>query len=140
MTNASSVTTAQTLEAVNAQIAENQVDLPVAVAANQQQGTAAQVAAVKALGISVTTKASPVQTLAVENVNGSGAAAVAASTSTSAAKASATAKAKATKATSSASASAATASVTAAAKKGKNGAKRDVMRWAKRMMVGEESS
>jgi hypothetical protein len=33
------VTTSQSLAAVTEQIAENQVDLPVAVAANQQQGT-----------------------------------------------------------------------------------------------------
>jgi hypothetical protein len=36
------VTTAQTLAGVTAQIAENNVDLPVAIAANNQQGTTGQ--------------------------------------------------------------------------------------------------
>lgn len=133
------VTTSQTLEGIDAQIAQNQVDLPVAVAANQQAGTGEAVqglAAVNALlGVSVTTKASPVQTLSVENV---GVNAAGAATTTLATQAGAGAKA----------------SSTAAAKKGKNGgngaganaagiskdgSKRILSKWAKRMVVKESA-
>jgi hypothetical protein len=119
-----------------AQIAENQVDLPVAVAANQNAGTDTAVQGLKAvsalLGLTVTSKASPVQTLAVENINGAGAAAAAVSASSS----TATAKAKATK-SAKASSSASATGEGAAKKAGKNNNKRAMLKWANRMV--EES-
>lgn len=133
--SANQITTSQSLSAVTAQIAENQVDLPVAIAANQQQGTPSQIAAVANAAViagapSITTKASPVMTLAVSNVNGVGAAAAVSSVSTS------TSAAKATKASKSAASASATA---ASSKKGKANNKRveGTLKWAKRMV--EES-
>lgn len=85
---------------MTAQIAENVVDLPVAVAANQNVGSDTQVAALAAvkamLGVTVTSKASAVETPTVENVNGAGVAAAAAATTQKATKASKTKSAKAT--------------------------------------------
>ncbi len=43
------VKTAQTLDGITSQVAENIVDLPVAVAANQQQGTTEAVDGLKAV-------------------------------------------------------------------------------------------
>ncbi|KAH8772199.1 hypothetical protein BGZ57DRAFT_740882, partial [Hyaloscypha finlandica] len=89
--SANQITTAQTLADVTEQIAENNVDLPVAIAANQQQGTAAQIQANEAvkvlLGLTVTSKAAAVQTLAVENV-GVNAAGASVATSSATSKAS----------------------------------------------------
>ncbi|KAE9370415.1 hypothetical protein N431DRAFT_442254 [Stipitochalara longipes BDJ] len=131
--SANQITTAQTLSGISAQIAENNVDLPVAVAANQQQGTTEQTQAneaVKALlGVTVTSKAAAVQTLSVENV---GVNAAAASVATSSATTKAGKAGKAGKATA---AAASTATATAAAKKGKNNNKRESsLKWAKRAL------
>jgi len=133
------VTTAQTLAGVTAQVAENNVDLPVAVAANQQQGTTEQTQANEAvkgnslsllsvlLGITVTSKAAAIQTLSVENV---GVNAAAASVATSSAT---TKSGKAGKAGKATAAAASTATTTATAKKGKNNNKRESgLKWAKR--------
>ncbi|PMD46264.1 hypothetical protein L207DRAFT_577133 [Hyaloscypha variabilis F] len=125
------ITTAQTLAGVTAQVAENNVDLPVAVAANQQQGTTEQTQANEAvkvlLGITVTSKAAAIQTLSVENV---GVNAAAASVATSSAT---TKSGKAGKAGKATAAAASTATTTATAKKGKNNNKRESgLKWAKR--------
>lgn len=101
------------------EIQENQVDLPAAVAANQNAGTDEAVQGLAAvntlLGLTITSKAAPVQTVAVENNNS------AAAVATDAATISATSS-KAPKATA------------ATAKKGKNNGKRDsVLKWAKRV-------
>jgi len=93
--SANTINTAQTLEGINNQIAVNQVDLPVAVAANQNAGTNEAVQGLAAanalLGISITSKASPTQTLAANAGNGAAAAAAttAATTTSKAAKATA---------------------------------------------------
>lgn len=138
------VSTAQTLEGIDAQIAENQVDLPAAVAANQQQGTDQAVKGLAAmngmyiplyhftpltypalLGITVTSKAAAVQTLSRENIG------------TNAAVATSVATAKASKAT--AASSSATAKAAAAAKKGKNNnnKRESSLKWAKRALLEE---
>lgn len=135
--SASTITTAQTLEGVDNQIAENQIDLPVAIAANQNAGSGAAVqglAAVKALlGISVTSKAAAVQTPALANVG----------TNAPVATTTATAKAGAGlnggKGTNTAVVTATTTSATAGkgnAKRGKNNKnRRDTeLKWAKRMI------
>lgn len=102
------------------EIAQNQIDLPAAVAANQNAGTGEAVQGLAAvnslLGLTVTSKAAAVQTVAV-------------------ATSSATSKAgKGTKATAAA-ASAASATTTATAKKSKNNNKRNgSLKWAKRAM------
>ncbi|PQE12217.1 hypothetical protein CJF31_00000397 [Rutstroemia sp. NJR-2017a BVV2] len=85
--SANQITTSQTLAAIDAQVQQNNIDLPVAIAANQNAGAAEQgfAAANALLKESVTSKASPVQTLAVANINGAGAAAAATSSSSSAA-------------------------------------------------------
>lgn len=135
---AAKITTSQTLAGIDAQIAENIVDLPVAVAANQNVGTAAQVDALaannKLLGVTVTTKAAPVQTLAVENVGTN--VAVAAGTGTAlVSNAAAKATGTATKAVAAASATSSKAASTKAAKSGKNNNKREsALKWAKRMI------
>ncbi|KAG9233367.1 hypothetical protein BJ875DRAFT_46340 [Amylocarpus encephaloides] len=72
-------TKADTVEAVDDQVAINKADLPVAIAANQNAGTpealaAASVAADLA-GLSVTSSESPTQTLAQENIGTTSAAA-----------------------------------------------------------------
>lgn len=63
---ASKISTAQTLEGIQAQIQQNKVDLAAAVAANQVDGTSTQLDASKnvnqLLGISVVSKAAAVQT------------------------------------------------------------------------------
>ncbi|KAF7907628.1 uncharacterized protein EAF01_005214 [Botrytis porri] len=94
--SANTISTAQTLKAIEAQVQENNVDLPVAVAANQAAGSADGVkgfnGANALLSASVTSKAAPVMTLAVENVGVN--AAVASTTTTSSAEATATTAAK----------------------------------------------
>ncbi|TGO90730.1 hypothetical protein BPOR_0053g00210 [Botrytis porri] len=94
--SANTISTAQTLKAIEAQVQENNVDLPVAVAANQAAGSADGVkgfnGANALLSASVTSKAAPVMTLAVENVGVN--AAVAYTTTTSSAEATATTAAK----------------------------------------------
>jgi len=140
--SANTITTAQTLEGVDNQIAENQIDLPVAIAANQNAGSGAAVqgkaAADALLGISVTSKASPVETPALENVG----------SNAPVASAIATAKAgdglKSSKGTATATAAAATTSATLTSTgKGNGGGgknnnnKRDGgLKWAKRMPGG----
>lgn len=70
---ASKISTAATLEEVEAQVQQDQKDLPAAVAANQNAGTPEQVAALdtvsKMLDISVTTRPAPVQTPAEDAAN-----------------------------------------------------------------------
>lgn len=64
--SAETISTAQTLDGINKQIAQNQIDLPAAIQANQNAGsTSAEqgLAAVNALlGITVTSSAAPTQT------------------------------------------------------------------------------
>ncbi|KAF7941429.1 hypothetical protein EAE99_001066 [Botrytis elliptica] len=95
--SANTISTAQTLKAIEAQVQENNVDLPVAVAANQAAGSADGVkgfnGANALLSASITSKAAPVMTLAVENV-GVNAAVASTTSSTSSAKATATTAAK----------------------------------------------
>ncbi|KAM3075501.1 hypothetical protein ACMFMG_007647 [Clarireedia jacksonii] len=93
--SANQITTAQTLAGIDAQVQQNNVDLPVAIAANQNEGAAAKefAAANALLKASITSKASPVQTLSLENVNVAGAAAATSSSSSSAAATKATATA-----------------------------------------------
>lgn len=126
------ISTAQKLSDIDAQIAQNQVDLAAAVAANQVQGTPEQQAAVKAAevlgGVSVTTKASPVQTLAVVNVNGAATAATTSAKASKAAKATGTAKAGNT--------GAKNGKDTAAANNNK--ARSIGLRWAKRMIISDD--
>ncbi|KAH6680350.1 hypothetical protein B0J14DRAFT_613966 [Halenospora varia] len=136
--NANKINTAQTLEGIDAQIAQNQVDLGTAVAANQQQGTDSQVkakAAADALaGLSLTSKASPTQTLSLENVGQN--AAVATESATKKAGATASAATKASKAS-----KAAATETAATAKKGKNNNNKRgglSLKWAKRAMEGSE--
>ncbi|TGO31065.1 hypothetical protein BPAE_0002g01600 [Botrytis paeoniae] len=93
--SANTISTAQTLKAIEEQVQENNVDLPVAVAANQAAGSADGVkdfnGANALLSASVTSKAAPVMTLAVENVGVNAAVASTTTTSsTSSAKATAT--------------------------------------------------
>ncbi|RDW88989.1 hypothetical protein BP6252_01021 [Coleophoma cylindrospora] len=128
--SANQITTSQSLAAVQAQILQNQKDLPVAVSMNQQQGTsdalAAAVVANNIAGHSVTTSAFPTQTLAIENINGA-AATVASSVASSAATT--TSAAKASKASKAA--------------KGAKASKRAVdesLKWAKRAMGAEDSA
>ncbi|RDW94430.1 hypothetical protein BP5796_00193 [Coleophoma crateriformis] len=134
--SANQITTSQSLAAVQAQILQNQKDLPVAVEMNQNQGTtealAAAVVANNLAGHSVTTTAFPTQTLAIENINGAAAtSAAAAATTTSAAKASTTSKAsKASKAAKGAKASKRAVDESAAA----------ALKWAKRAMGAEDSA
>lgn len=119
--NANVISTAQTASGIKAQVAENIVDLPVAIADNVQQGSEAAVAAnakaANLLAASVTTTAFPQQTQTVANVDAPAAGVAAATTSS-------TKKAKATKA--------------AAAKNNKNNNKRAVLRWAERMVEAVE--
>jgi hypothetical protein len=86
------------------------------------------------LGISVTSVASPVQTLAVANVDGAGAAAASATATTTAGKAG-----KGAANAVSVTAAAATAKASAATKGGKNANRRDTLRWAKRIVDGEST-
>ncbi|TGO60138.1 hypothetical protein BCON_0038g00550 [Botryotinia convoluta] len=93
--SANTISTAQTLKAIEEQVQENNVDLPVAVAANQAAGSADGVkgfnGANALLSASVTSKTAPVVTLAVENVGVNAAVASTTTTSsTSSAKATAT--------------------------------------------------
>ncbi|RFU27777.1 hypothetical protein B7463_g8556, partial [Scytalidium lignicola] len=78
--SANQITTGISLDEVNKQVAQDQLDFPAAVAANQQAGTGEAVqglAAVNALlKISVTTKTSPTQTLSLSNVGTAAASAV----------------------------------------------------------------
>ncbi|TVY86046.1 hypothetical protein LAWI1_G007584 [Lachnellula willkommii] len=84
--SANQINTAQSQSAVDAQIGKNQADLPAAVAANQEQGTTDQLKALASAnalgGLSVTSKASPTQSLALDNVGVNAAAAVATSSGT----------------------------------------------------------
>ncbi|KAA8572926.1 hypothetical protein EYC84_003477 [Monilinia fructicola] len=93
--SAKTITTAQTLKAIEAQVQENNVDLPAAIAANQAAGSAEGIkgfdGANALLSASVVSKAAAVVTPAVENV-GAGAAATVTPTPSS----SSPAKAKAT--------------------------------------------
>ncbi|KAF8866819.1 hypothetical protein BDZ45DRAFT_667495 [Acephala macrosclerotiorum] len=127
---ASTISTAQTLEGINAQIEHNQADLGAALTANANAGTDTGLANAKAAdalaGLSVTSKAAAVQTPAVDIAGGAAAAATTATT-TKASKGS-----KATVAAASASTTAAT------AKKGKNNKREGALAWAKRMV--DESS
>ncbi|KAF5879643.1 putative gas1-like protein [Botrytis fragariae] len=97
--SANTISTAQTLKAIEAQVQENNVDLPVAVAANQAAGSADGVkgfnGANALLSASITSKAAPVMTLAVDNVGVNAAVASTTTTSsTSSAKATTTTAAK----------------------------------------------
>jgi len=142
--SANTIDTAQTLDGINKQIAENNVDLPVAIAANQVQGTPEQIAANakvnQLLGVSVTSKAAPVLTPAA--AIGNDAAAATATAAPAAATTSATAKGKkggknAGAAASATAATAATATDAATDSKGtggkKNNKRNSSLRWAKRM-------
>lgn len=84
---AADIVTSSTLDEVNAQVQQNQVDLPAAIAANQNAGTedmvAAEAAVTKLIGASIVSKAAVVQTPAL-------AAAGAATTTTSSAAAATT--------------------------------------------------
>ncbi|CZR57072.1 related to gEgh 16 protein [Phialocephala subalpina] len=131
---ASTISTAQTLEGINAQIEHNQADLGAAITANQNAGSDTGLANAKAAdalaGLSITSKAAAVQTPAVDISGGAAAAAATTAATTKAGKGS---KATATAAAASASTTAAT------AKKGKNNNKREGgLAWAKRMV--DESS
>jgi hypothetical protein len=121
--SANQITTSQTLAAIDAQVQQNNIDLPVAIAANQNAGAAEQGFAAAngmspilssllaqhdqslitnsskpaLLKESVTSKASPVQTLAVANINGAGAAAAAVTSSSSSSAAATKATAAAAK-------------------------------------------
>ncbi|KAF3764231.1 hypothetical protein M406DRAFT_291283 [Cryphonectria parasitica EP155] len=86
---AADITTGSTLDEVNAQVQQNQIDLPAAIAANQAGGTPEQLAALAAVSKlafpTVVSKAAPVQTPAADVV-----AAVNAAASTTTAAAAAT--------------------------------------------------
>ncbi|PSR97210.1 hypothetical protein BD289DRAFT_362712 [Coniella lustricola] len=92
---AADITTGSTLDEVNEQVQQNQVDLPGAIAANQNFGTdemvAAEAAVTKLIGNSIVSKAAAVQTPALV---ASGAAAAAAATTTSSAAAATTTTSK----------------------------------------------
>jgi hypothetical protein len=83
------IETLQSLDAVLKQVAENQADLPVAIAANQEAGSTQAEQNLNAvnslLAIAVTTKASPVTTPVVQLGGASTATASAAATTTTAA-------------------------------------------------------
>ncbi|KAB8299874.1 hypothetical protein EYC80_000120 [Monilinia laxa] len=78
--NAKTITTAQTLKAIEAQVQENNVDLPAAIAANQAAGSAEGIkgfdGANVLLSASVVSKPAAVVTPAVENVGANAGAAV----------------------------------------------------------------
>ncbi|TVY36110.1 hypothetical protein LSUB1_G005152 [Lachnellula subtilissima] len=122
--SANQINTSQSKSAVDAQVKENQAELPDAVAANQEQGTTDQLKALSSAaanygtpalgGLAVTTKASPTQSLALDNVGANAAAAT-----TSAAKA------------------ASTATTGKGAKGAKNNQRRDMnLKWARRSLDG----
>ncbi|TVY24791.1 hypothetical protein LHYA1_G006839 [Lachnellula hyalina] len=125
--SANQINTSQSKSAVDSQVKGNQADLPAAVAANQEQGTTDQLKALSSAdanggtaalgGVAVTTKASPTQSLALDNVG-----------------------ANAAVATTSAAASAKAASTATTGKKGAKGAKnqrRDMsLKWARRSLDG----
>lgn len=87
---AAGISTAQTLEGIQAQIQQNKVDLGVAVAANQKDGTAEQLAAdtnvKQMLGLSIVSKAAAVQTPAAVAASGVASSSAAAATTSAAAK------------------------------------------------------
>ncbi|RAL60198.1 hypothetical protein DID88_000819 [Monilinia fructigena] len=78
--NAKTITTAQTLKAIEAQVQENNDDLPAAIAANQAAGSAEGIksfhAANALLSASVVSKPAAIMSPAVENVGANAAAAV----------------------------------------------------------------
>jgi hypothetical protein len=86
------IATLQTLDAVLKQVAENQADLPVAIAANQEAGSSQADQNLKAvnslLAIAITTKASPTTTPVVQlgGASTTATASAAATTTTAASK------------------------------------------------------
>lgn len=160
--SADQITTSQSLDAINKQIAQNQLDLPAAIAANQiaggteaEQGVAAisgecyhlclyqpshlswfrtvcanmiSPVIIALLGLTVTSKAAPVQTIAA-NSGGAAAAAVAATTP-AAGNSAATAAASPNKGS----------THTAPNGKGKSNNQARSMKWAKRIVFGDLES
>lgn len=142
--DAATITTAQTLDAINKQIAQNQKDLPVAIQANALAGSGdgeqGAAAANALLGVKVTSSATPAaQTLSV-------ALGAAAATTTSATAKTTTKAAKGSKATGSAAkggnnnnnGKANNGNDNAAADKGNKNNKRGLMRFMRRDLEGHQ--
>lgn len=128
--DASTIKTIQSLDAINKQIAQNQADLPAAVAANQVAGSTEAEKGLKAvnalLQITVTTSASPIKT--PEAALGGVAAAASISSTT---------KSKASKTKTTANATASTKKHNGNTNSNGNKNNRRTLRFGKRMVVSD---